>query len=412
MDWDFRKANTKQLTHCFHAYPAMFIPQVAGRLIDTYGKKASVLLDPYCGTGTSLVEANIRNINAIGSDLNPLARLIASAKTSKIPFEKINLQLQKFRNIKTDNIPPETLNIRNIDFWFNSEVQQRLAAIKSYIDRINNLEVQRFFLVAFSETIRDCSYTRNGEFKLYRMNEAQRAKFHPDVFGVFVAKIERNLVGLQDFSKAVGDAKSYIYSFDSVQGIPHDILSKDSVDIVVTSPPYGDSRTTVAYGQFSRFSNEWLGYKNAARIDRSLMGGMRSKTIIPLGYDILDEAISIIAKKCPKRATEVCGFYRDYRQSIENVASVIRPGGVACYVVGNRRVRGIELPTAGATSFYFQENGFIEEKVIIRNIPKKRLPLRNSPSNISGVTDSTMCLEYIVIMRKTSLGDFPSSQVP
>ena len=80
--WDFRKANTKQYTHCFHPYPAMMIPQVAGRIIDEFGEGAKLLFDPYCGTGTSLVEANIRGINAIGTDINPLARLIAKVKTT------------------------------------------------------------------------------------------------------------------------------------------------------------------------------------------------------------------------------------------------------------------------------------------------------------------------------------------
>ncbi|MHC1573854.1 MAG: DNA methyltransferase, partial [Candidatus Syntropharchaeales archaeon] len=61
--WDFQTANTKQYTHCFHPYPAMMIPQVAGRILDEFGKNNSLLFDPYCGTGTSLVEANLRGIN-------------------------------------------------------------------------------------------------------------------------------------------------------------------------------------------------------------------------------------------------------------------------------------------------------------------------------------------------------------
>ncbi|MCL0050150.1 site-specific DNA-methyltransferase [Thermodesulfovibrionales bacterium] len=59
--WDFRRDNTKEYTHCYHSYPAMMIPQVARRLIDKYGKKSKLLFDPYCGTGTSLVEANLKN---------------------------------------------------------------------------------------------------------------------------------------------------------------------------------------------------------------------------------------------------------------------------------------------------------------------------------------------------------------
>lgn len=96
--WDFRKANTKELTHCFHSYPAMMIPQVARRIIKNYGKEGDVLFDPYCGTGTSLVEANIKNISAIGTDLNPLARLIATAKTTKINSDLLNSEINNFIN--------------------------------------------------------------------------------------------------------------------------------------------------------------------------------------------------------------------------------------------------------------------------------------------------------------------------
>ncbi|MGB9586260.1 MAG: DNA methyltransferase, partial [Anaerolineales bacterium] len=94
--WDFEEANTKTLTHCFHNYPATMIPQVAGRILDSYGKHAKLLFDPFCGTGTSLVEANIRNIHAIGTDLNPLARLIAKAKTTPLDIAQLDLALKNF----------------------------------------------------------------------------------------------------------------------------------------------------------------------------------------------------------------------------------------------------------------------------------------------------------------------------
>ena len=251
LDWDFRGADTKRATHCFHPYPAMFIPQVAGRLIDAYGRGAKVLLDPYCGTGTSLVEANLRDINAVGSDLNPLARMIATAKTSKVSPDAILRRLRKICGTQT-GLGAEIPDLPNIDFWFAPAVQQDLAEIRASIQRIRDREARLFFQVAFSETVRACSYTRNGEFKLYRMAEAQREKFHPDVFGMFKAKVERNFAGLREFSQAVNGAWARVCAFNSVQGIPANIVPSESVDIVVTSPPYGDSGTTVAYGQFSR----------------------------------------------------------------------------------------------------------------------------------------------------------------
>ncbi len=88
----------KGYTHCYHNYPAMMIPQVAHRLIMQYGKNAKRLFDLYCGTGTSLVEANLKGINAYGTDLNPMARLIAKAKTSKIVLQTLDSYLEKFND--------------------------------------------------------------------------------------------------------------------------------------------------------------------------------------------------------------------------------------------------------------------------------------------------------------------------
>ena len=86
-DWEYRTANTKEYTHGIHPYPAMMIPQVARRLIQDYGREEGVLLDPYCGTGTTLLEAMLANLDSIGTDLNPLARLIARTKTAPIDLD-------------------------------------------------------------------------------------------------------------------------------------------------------------------------------------------------------------------------------------------------------------------------------------------------------------------------------------
>ncbi len=94
--WDFVGANTKKFTHCYHNYPAMMIPQIAERLLEKYGANANLLFDPYCGTGTSLVEANLKGIDAIGTDLNPLARLVAKTKTSKINLQVLGTLPQRF----------------------------------------------------------------------------------------------------------------------------------------------------------------------------------------------------------------------------------------------------------------------------------------------------------------------------
>ncbi len=405
--WDFRTANTKQYTHCFHSYPAMMIPQVAGRILDEFGNNAKILFDPYCGTGTSLVEANIRGIDGIGTDINPLARLIAKVKTIVIPLDLLDEYLKDFNDfifsirLEGQNINPKIPNFKNIDYWFKKETQFFLAIIKEYIEKIDNQNVKDFFKVAFSETVREVSLTRNSEFKLYRMSKKQIEKFNPDVFSVMAEKLIRNRRGMMEYiSIKRNNSVSKIYDFNTVYEIPRNIITPESVDIIVTSPPYGDSRTTVAYGQFSRLANQWLGFEKFNEVDKRSMGGIRKKEFRYFDFEPLDMILEQIAQKDNKRVYDVISFYIDYEKSISNISKIVKNEGVVAYVVGNRRVKGIEIPNDEITREFFERNGFKHIKTIIREIPNKRMPKRNSPTNIQGLTETTMNYEYIVILQK------------
>lgn len=408
ISWDFEKANTKNFTHCFHSYPAMMIPQIAGRLLDLYGKKAKLLFDPYCGTATSLVEGNLRGIDGIGADINPLARLIAKAKTTPLSFQVLDLYLKDFNNylfqhrfgiVEFDIKIP---SFSNLNFWFKKNIIKKLAYIKSYINKIEDNEIANFFKVAFSETIRNVSLTKNGEFKLIRIPSEQIIKFNPDVFGVMETKLYRNRNGLKEFleNKIRRDAKSIIYNFNTVYESAEVILRDKRVDLIITSPPYGDSRTTVAYGQFSRLSNQWLDIEDANQVDNLSMGGKKTKEKFKFNFQKIDEAIEKIAEKDENRAQDVVSFYKDYKSSIDNISNIINKNGFVIFVVGNRRVKEVELPTNEFTKEFFERNGFAHMETITRNIPNKRMPKKNSPTNEIGKTEYTMNKEFIVIFKR------------
>lgn len=233
---------------------------------------------------------------------------------------------------------------------------------------------------------------------MFRMSEEQMQKFNPDVFGLMQSKLARNKRGLKELTEKKSEAISRIFDFNTVERIEH--IENESVDIIVTSPPYGDSRTTVAYGQFSRLANKWLDIENATQIDNKLMGGRIYKEHYSVDFDLLNQALCQITEEDEKRAKEVTAFYHDYRKSVENVAKTVKKGGYACYVVGNRKVKGVVLPIDETTKFLFENQGFEHVETIIRNIPNKCMPSKNSPANITGKTDTTMNNEYIVVMRK------------
>lgn len=219
-----------------------------------------------------------------------------------------------------------------------------------------------------------------------------------------LAKLNRNRSGLTTFLSILEGTASKptakIYDFNTVVGIPDDEIPASSVDIIVTSPPYGDSHTTVAYGQYSRLSAAWLDLSHPEKVDSTLMGGKASKLMTQLPSPPLEEALNIIKKNDLKRALEVSAFYADLFKSISHVGELLRAGGYACYVVGNRRVKGVTLPTDEAVRHFFEQFGFQYVDTFRRSIPNKRMPLRNSPTNAAGAVENTMTREYIVVMRK------------
>ena len=405
-EWTFNGSSTRDYTHVYHDYPARMIPQVARKLITKYGQSAKTLYDPYCGTGSSLVEGLLEGLDVYGTDINPLARLIAEAKTDysinpdDLSNEIANFQVNIYRKDLKLNIP----EIRNVETWFKSQVLEPLGKIRHYIDNIQDSHIRRFFQVAFSETVRESSNTRKGEFKLFRYAPDKLKTHSPDPYKIMLSKLERNFRGYAQFNemmkKLEKHPKATILGLNSVYDIPCKELPEESIDIVVTSPPYGDSHTTVAYGQYSRLSSEWLSLINGENIDNKLMGGKSLKGMPELPSKDLNAAIQVIYERKPPRALEVASFYLDLYSSIKNVSKLIRKGGYACYVVGNRTVNSVLLPTSIAIKDFFEANGFEYVATHIREIPNKRMPMKNSPTNIAGETSSTMLNEHIVVMKK------------
>ena len=169
-------------------------------------------------------------------------------------------------------------------------------------------------------------------------------------------------------------------------------------DVVLTSPPYGDSRTTVAYGQYSTLSNEWMGFTKARKIDSFLMGGYCADSLY--GKSVLADHIKTISKQDAKRALQVSAFYADLEESIKKVSNSIKTKGYAIYVVGNRTVKKVTLPTDQFVTEQFEKNGLKHLFTYQRNISSKVMPSKNSPTNVMGSKVRTMNQEHIVVCRK------------
>lgn len=394
IDWTFRNVKAKEGIHGLHSYPAMMAPPVARRLIEMLSQPDATVLDPFCGSGTVVVEALRLGRSAIGFDINPLALLIAEVKANPLPpktlwdaFEQVQMALKDITKVE----PPR---FANIDYWFKPQVQRQLAKLKSAIDTLQDEPSRKFCLVVFSRVVREASNTRPNEFKLFRLPPEKLQHHDPDVFALFRERFAECAAIMGEWWQCVGGKlpKPRLEKHDARKPLP---VEPESVDLVLTSPPYGDARTTVAYGQFSRLSLQWLGLWKED-LDKLGLGGQ----IRPLQVALpsLKEAMKAISLKDPERAREVQAFYADLRDCLLNIASVVKVGGYAVFVVANRKVKGIKLPTDEAIVEMLPE--FTHVVSLPRQIPNKRMPSRTSPSNVPGQTDETMLEENIVILQK------------
>lgn len=388
---DYREIPAGTGVYGIHPYPAMFHFLVVRRLLQDFSREGDLVLDPFMGSGVVAGECLINNRDFIGYDINPLAVLIAKVRTTPISPRRL---LETLRLIETEyeKTEPEAVDFPNIRYWFAEEAIEALSRLRKCIFSLGDEDCRDFFKVVFSQTVRRSSWADYNEFKLLR----RKNEFIPDVLSLFRAISLHNIGLMSDFHREVPPAKHRIIL--EVKNIFDMDIEPESVDLVITSPPYGDSRTTVAYGQFSRLPLYWLGLEE--KVDRESLGSKPREICRGLPSTILYEVLEKIFKKDERRAREVFSFYWDLFRSIQILVRVVKRGHYVCFVVGNRRVKGEELPTDKISADFFESLGFEHLMTLMRTISRKRMPSENAPSNIRGERDFTMRQEYIVILRK------------
>ena len=203
----------------------------------------------------------------------------------------------------------------------------------------------------------------------------------------------------------LGNSKEIDANFKRVNHVLHD----RKVNLVVTSPPYGDHKTTVAYGQFSRHLSHWLDLPvdKVRAVDSIGLGGKNYKTTDDLESPTLNQTLSQIQKndlkltknKKPTRDREVYAYFHDLDQCMEQISHNMVAKSHACFVVANRTVRRVTIPTDIILAELGAKHNFVVKTTMQRHIPNKRMPTRNAPENITNTVGKTMTKETIIIMR-------------
>ncbi|MFA6199967.1 MAG: DNA methyltransferase [Bacteroidales bacterium] len=280
-------------THGFHPYPAKFTPQLVNKFFQRYCKVGDRILDPFCGSGTTLVEGIINGMESYGIDLNPIAFIISKAKTNLYSANDINIIKDILNEINQinyqDNINKAVIpNFKNRDHWFQENVSKELSILKNFIKNIDESNVKDLFLCAFSKIIVKVS-NQDSEVRY-----CAKKKNHLDgiVFSEFNSTIN-SYIALLSKNEIKVNSSAKIFNGDSIRILEK--LENDFFDFIITSPPYINTFDYYLYHKLRMF---WLDYDhipirkkeigNHHRIDSQKIEIAKSEYIISM-KEIMDE---------------------------------------------------------------------------------------------------------------------------
>ncbi len=358
VDWSFVDSGNSSGVHTIHSYPAKFIPQIPKHAIDIlYPGDSTVVLDPFCGSGTTLVEATGAGIDAYGIDLHPLACLISRVKTTPIEqgFEdtvvEILAKAQHKLGRQTVEIPP----IPRLDHWFELPVQKALAVLVNGIREVERSDISDALNVALSSIIVQVSNQESDTRYAAKKNSlSAHAVFRRfEIAAITLSSTLRN--HFREARNRRGTAT--VINSDILKVAAKDLPK--NVGLVITSPPYPNA---YEYWLYHKYRMYWLGMDPIAVKKREI--GARPHYFKKNHQDEHD-------------------FERQMRLCFQLLSKVMIPNGRACFVVGRsiihgRRIDNVQLLIRAAKPY-----GFTVEAIAERNIPTTRKAFNPSHGKIN-----------------------------
>ena len=415
---EYKPSDTNKWTHGFHRYPAKFIPQLVEKLIDEYlpHQNEAHINDPFMGCGTTIVSAISRGFKASGTDINKIACLVTSVKS--VPIEpnylnsKINQFLSQLESVNNSQLTlfhrhiepliPER-HLDRINYWFEEENRDELGKILRLIQDQEFETIRDFLLIAFSHILKNCSIWLQGSTKPTR--DLKKIASKPShVLKKHLRKMQR---GNEAFYKIIfPEVRENIYEyliFKEGDGRKQPVADR-TVDLVVSSSPYV---TSYEYADLHQLSTIWLNLvEDLKAYKQKFIGtscksneGKELKSLI--AKDIVDK----MSEKSQKMAKEIEAFFIDMEEVFDESFRILKHGGRCCYVIGNTKLKGINILNAEVFAESLQYSGFKLDRVIKREIPLKILPQKRDEktgrfASNQKANSEAYPIEYIIIGLK------------
>ena len=307
------------MTHGFHSYTARIHPRIASSVIRDFAPRDGVVMDPFCGSGTVLVEAILAGHRAVGSDLNPLAVRLAHVKTERRDEESRRVfgeLVDSICDASTERVQNRVSVVAKLPKpelrFYDPHVLKELAGLWELIhevdDRDNLLALEMMFssiVVKFSKQVADSS----GELEEKRIRKGLVTEF-------FQRKGQELTERWEELYEAWDPEipEPHIELAD-VRSLPEVLAPKYHADIVVTSPPYGGTYDYVDH-HARRFA--WFGIDSRRFFDQEI-GARRNISAHHHGAERWDKELF---------------------DALHAIADVTRPGGLVVLLQGDGESRG------------------------------------------------------------------------
>lgn len=384
-------------------YPAIMVaPMQECILREVINADRSIknVLDPFVGSGTVLVEGQKLGLDVVGIDINPLAIMLTQVQLEGVPEDKIDRHnAELFARIVMLNGNVEHLNFTNVKKWFTDDVIASLSVIRQAIMGECDSRIRRFYWCCFAETVKKYSNTRTSTFKLHIKDEEHIASQIDDSIDFF-----KNHVIHQSKRYARADtclSKHFLDCGDSKDILKE--ISSCSVDLICTSPPYGDNHTTVTYGQYSILPLLWIDPRDVDLWNPNILETFTAIDSLSLGGRVKrgdsKNYSKYVADISENKRKKITSFFEDYEAVFSQLARVLKPGKPMILTLGNRRVDNHEVVFDKFNDELAAKYGLEVDSTITRNIIGKRMP--SKVSNLKDVGSvSSISTEYIKIYRK------------
>lgn len=418
---DGEEADRSENLHRLFMYPAMMVPATQSAMIEALTHvlpSGSTAIDPFMGSGTSLLSCMEFGFNVYGQDINPFAVLLSKAKVTSYDLEGFRKSLKSIEeHIGNDKATDIDVSFYNLDKWFKKEVQVSLSKIRRAIQAEECPDYRNFFWVVMSEVIRIGSNDRTSTFKLHIRDTEDIANRNIDIIKEFLSYSERGIEDLSNYRDKLQEEHLLDgYRFSGVYEVlwgnsQKEIKSEKKFDLLVSSPPYGDNHTTVTYGQTSYLPLQWIDpkdiicpydyLKTTQEIDRQSMGGHINSKSLQKDMERLFEKSSSLAnfyaaipEKDRGKYKKTISFIADFDDSLDVITKSMKSDAFYIWTIGNRFVDGREVPNDRILNDLMECRGISLFFDAERRILNKKQARRNSSSQ-------TMEKEHILIFHKT-----------